>query len=355
VLLRLDRSGFFEKWEAARSPENADESGVTGRGEEERTGEHLPEWKSGLEQIREYRSAEDQSGRESWPPQRQVLYVFDIPRTLSGGRATVHLYFRDEEGKTRPLPGSGIRLEDLWQIPAPEDREILGVLRGGSFRNVYDPRGYHLLGQEIQLLCPTYLLDVDLVRLLLPKMAQSGRLFLKTREDFDARGSSWEHPIGWDVGSPWVFGLSLGPSSGGGKVRLEGVLNREGERIPLAKPELLLAGGLMFLGGDLVRYTMNVSFAWISVLRGRKHLTVPRAELPGFLEELLSFSNLDPLEIDETLGIRAISGAPLPGLRVNKADRVRHSATGGGLIGELSFHYGEQVLSAPAQNSGTYV
>ena len=355
VLLKLDRSGFFDRWEAARSPEAADGSGVSARREEERTGEPLPEWKSSLEQIREYRTAETRSDRESWPPQRQILYLFDIPRTLSGGRATVHLYFRDKDGRTRPLPGSGVRLEDLWQIPASEDREILGVLRGGSYRNVYDDYGYRLLGQEIQLLCPTYLLDVDLVRLLLPKMAQSGRLFLKTREDFDARSSSWEHPIVWDRGSPWVFGLFLSAGAGGGKIRLEGVLKREAEGIPLSRPELLLAGGLMFLGGCLVRYAMNVSFAWVSVLRGRKHLTVLREQLSGFLQELLSFPDLDLLEIDDSLGIRAISDRPLSSLRVTKADRVRHSPAGGGLIGELFFLYGDQVLSAPAQNSGAYI
>ena len=65
-----------------------------------------------------------------------------------------------------------MRLEDLWRIPFPEDREILGVLRGGSYRDEYDEHGYRLMGQETQLLCPTYLLDVDLVRLLLPRMAQ---------------------------------------------------------------------------------------------------------------------------------------------------------------------------------------
>jgi superfamily II DNA or RNA helicase len=357
VLLRLDRSGFFDRWEAARLPETGEESGVSGRGEGDQRHQSLPEWKSSLEQIREYRAAETRSDRNSWPPERQILYLFDIPRTLSSGRATVHLHYRDKDGGTRPLSGSGVRLEDLWQIPASQDREILGVLRGGSYQNVYDQQayGYRLLGQEIQLLCPTYLLDVDLVRLLLPKMAESGRLFLKTHEDFDARRSTWEHPIVWDRGSPWAFGLFLASDAGGRSVRLEGVLKREAESIPLSRPELLLAGGLMFLGGALVRYTMNVSFAWISVLRGRKHLTVPREQLPGFLEELLSFPDLDPLEIDETLGIRTISERPLPSLRVSKADRVRHSPSGGGLIGELSFLYADQVLSARAQSSGAYV
>jgi len=357
VLLKLDRSGFFDRWQGVRFPESAQEAGVKDELEVEATGEPLPEWKLGLQRIQEYRAAERRSGRKPWPAERQILYLFDIPRTLSGGRATVHLHYRDKGGQIRPLSGSGYRLEDLWQIPDSDDREILGVLRGGSYQNVYDGQayGYRLLGQEIQLLCPTYLLDVDLVRLLLPKMAKTGRLFCKTHEEADSNRGAWDSSIVWDRGSPWQFALILRQNPAGKKVRLEGVLRREGRKIPLSEPELLLAGGLMFMGGALARYRMKVSFAWVSVLRGRKHLTIPGEQLPEFLEELLAFPDLDPLEIDDSLGIRTLSDPPIPRLKVSKADRVRHTPTGGGLIGELSFIYGDQVLSAPAESSGAYI
>ena len=357
VLLKLDGSGFFHRWQAARSPESEQESGVMDEPEAEAMGEPLPEWKLDLQRIREHRDAEGRSAGKPWPADRQLLYLFDIPRTLSGGRATVHLHYRDRGGQIRPISGSGYRLEDLWQIPVSNDREILGVLRGGSYQNVYDERayGYRLLGQEIQLLCPTYLLDVDLVRLLLPKMAKTGRLFCRTHEDADLNRGIWDSPVLWDRGSPWQFGFILRGNPEGEKVRLEGMLRREGEEIPLSKPELLLAGGLMFLDGSLARYRMNVSFAWVSVLRGRKHLTMPGDQLPEFLEELLAFPDLDPLEIDDSVGIRTVSDPPIPRLKVSKADRVRQSPTGGGLIGELSFIYGDQVLSAPAYGSGAYI
>ena len=54
VLLKLDRNGFFDRWEAARSPETADEpetaktSGVSRRREGEQAIEPAPEWKSSL-------------------------------------------------------------------------------------------------------------------------------------------------------------------------------------------------------------------------------------------------------------------------------------------------------------------
>ncbi len=368
VLLKLDKSGFFSKWEAARSVGPAEEQGdvvenfpglpdadqiqgLSSKGNRSRA--PVPEWMLGLNRIREYWKAELRSHRKSWPPDREILYVFDIPRTLSGSQAIVHLQYRDKKGEAKSIPGSGVRMADLWQLPDPRDREILGVLRGGSYQNVYeeDAFGYRLLGQETQLLCPSYLLDVDLVRLLLPKMAETGRLFLKTRprSDFDPL------PVVWDDGTPWEFRLKLTENTTGRGVRLGGVLRREGKVMPLSEPDLLLRGGLMFTGGRLVRYTSAGSFSWISVLRRRKHLTLAKEELSGFLDELLSFPDLCPLEIDDSLHIRTVAGRAQPRLRVSKADRDRHSPTGGGLIGELSFAYEDQVVIGLADNSGTFV
>jgi superfamily II DNA or RNA helicase len=380
VLLKLEQSGFFRMWEASRFPEAADErsagpagmpetfdegSGSTAedkhrRGDgETQSRAPVPRWRLGLNRIREHREAQSGYRRESWPKDREIFYLFDIPRTLSGDRAMVHLHWRDSRAEARAIPRSGVRLEDLWQLPDPRDREILGVLRGGSYQNVYDwdAFGYRLLGQENQLLCPTYLLDVDLVRLLLPKMAATGRLFLKRRAEEGPNRSpvGRQKPVEWDDGTPWEFRLRLSENPEQQKVRLEGVLRREGEAVTLSEPELLLMGGLMFMNGRLARYRRSVSFAWISELRKNRHLTVSRQELAAFLEELLSFPDLGTLELDDSLGISTITGRPHPRLRVAKADRSRHSPTGGGLIGELSFAYEDQVVSAPAESSGAFI
>ncbi|UCG00113.1 MAG: DEAD/DEAH box helicase [Spirochaetaceae bacterium] len=359
VLVNLDKRRFFSRWEALRFSDTADELDQADSVQREPAGTPAPGWRKDLDRIREQRKAESRSGAKPWPPGREILYLFDVPRTLSGGRAVVHLHYRDRTGEGKPVSGSGVRMEDLWELPDAADREILGVLRGGSYQNVYDEEafGYRLLGQEIRLLCPSYLLDVDLVRLLLPKMAQTGRLFLKIRSPSPVGSSSfsWDDPIAWDEGIPWQFRLSLTENPLGRGVRMEGVLTREGETMPLSKPDLLLMGGLMFADGRLLRYTIDLSFAWISVLRKRKHLTVPREELAGFLHELLSFPELCSLQIDESLNIRTIAAKPQPRLKVSKADRYRHSSTGGSLIGDLSFAYGNQVVDAGSESSGIFV
>ena len=393
VLLKLEQSGFFRRWEEARFAKLVEPEGVSERlweyGEEEldeelrgdsdrrrpggRSGGRvplgtngssavrtvLPEWKAGLNRIRQYRRSEQRGNPGSWPAEREILYVFDIPRTLSAGRATVHLHYRDGKGKPRPISGSGMRIDDLWQLPGSEDREILGVLRGGSYQNVFDEEafGYRLLGQDIRLLCPSYILDVDLVRLLLPRMAAGGRLFLKLRRGSPGEPDPvlWENAVVWDEGAPWELRLVLTADSESSKLHLEGRLARGDQSMALSVPELLLAGGLMFARGTLARYSAEASFAWISMLRKQKHLTVARQHLPEFFSELLAFPDLCVLEIDNSVGIRTESGTPQPRLRVSKADRVRHSSSGGGLIGELSFAYGDHVLTFPSEGSGRYI
>jgi superfamily II DNA or RNA helicase len=363
TLLTLDSRGFFRSWEAERLPASDRTLDAPQRRQREEVGTEpvrpaAPEWKQNLDRIREQRNTEYRYNRKPWPTEREILYVFDIPGTLSSGRATVHLYYRDPQKPAKPLSGSGARLDDLWQLAEPIDREILAVLRGGSHQNVYDEEtfGYRLYGQEALLLCPSYLLDVDLVRLLLPRMAESGRLYLKTGYPVRRESplSTWDDPVTWDNGSPWEFRLHLSPHSGRRNVRLEGALRKGEQQMPLSEPELLLMGGLMFHRGRLVRYTIDVAFAWISVLRKRKHLTIPRDQLSQFLSELLAFPDLRCLEIDGALGIRTITDKPLLNLKVIKAEHRRRS-TGGGLIGELSFVYGEQKVSAASENSGSFL
>lgn len=365
VLLKLDNSGFFTNWEKARGfvegdvqPEvlfnSSDTDNRATRGTElERIRLPVPEWRLELKNVRDYQQAGIESRREPWPSGRKILYIFDIPRTLSGGRAIVHLQYRDEDKSDQPraFAGSGARMPDLWRLADPQDREILGVLRGVSYQNEYDEDSfsYRLLGQDAQLLCPSYRLDVDLVRLLLPKMAESGRLFLKSRpgEGFDPL------PVVWDEGNPWELRLRL-EKKRTGRVQLEGFLKRGDEEMPLAEPELLLLGGLMFCGGRLVHYSQSGSFAWITVLRRRKHLSVGEEELPELLKELLFFPDLPRLEIGESISIRTIDATPLPRLTVSKADRNRHSPTGGGLIGELSFEYGGRLVAGLPPAAGTF-
>ena len=337
VLLKLDERGYISNRETALASEPAPPSAVQQL-------LPIPEWEVYIREIRQYQAEETNSRRATWPAERQILYVLDVPRTLSDGRAVVHLLYRDRSkpADLRPLWSSGSRLDDLWKIPDPEDREILAVLRGVSYEEEFDDETYRyrLLGKPTELLCPTHRLDEDLVKFLLPKMCGTGRLFLKTRRDKDFDPT----PISWDDAEPWEFKLEIAETRKERSFRLEGSLRRADERMPLSEVDLLLKGGLMFGRRRLARYMEPGSFGWIVVLRRVGHLSVGREDLPSLLDELLSMREINPLEIAESLSIETLEAEPQPRLKVIKADPEHHSRTGGGLVGQLSFEYQDHIV-----------
>jgi len=356
VLLKLDQSGYFDKRETKSSPvpKTVGEQPVVER-QANQLLLSIPEWEARLREIRERERVESDSSRGTWPAGREILYIFDIPQTFSLGTAIVHLVYRDESKPdvSRQLRSEGTRLPDLWKIPDPRDREILAVLRGVSYKNHFDDDSYRyfLLGQSTQLLCPSYSLDADLLRFLLPKMCETERLFLKTR-----RGKGYQtSPIQLEESEPWKFELRIGETATGKGVQLEGSLIRGERLMPLSVPEILLKGGLMFYRERLARYIEPGSFAWVNILRRSPHLTVSKGDLPKLLQKLMSFPNLCPLKISESLAIRTIEAEPKPRLKISKADSERHSRTGGGLIGELSFEYQDRIVDELPPDSGSFI
>src|SRR5205085_4091316 len=94
----------------------------------------------------------------------------------------------------------------------------------------------------------------------------------KEAKDTDLR------PLAWDDGPPWEFHLEIVPDASGKNYLVTGGLHRGGERMPLAQPVLLTAGGLMFWQDRATRLEDFGAFDWISLLRRVGQLTVPRKQ-----------------------------------------------------------------------------
>jgi superfamily II DNA or RNA helicase len=246
-----------------------------------------------------------------------------------------------------------MRLADLWQIPDPRDREILAVLRGVSFgiHSIGDFYRSYPQGRTAQLLYPSYCLDVDLVRFLLPKMCETGRLFLRTRGD--ARFEP--EPVILDEPQPWEFLLKLETSEALRLIFLEGRLRRGDQGMSLSEPAIMLLGGLMFTRGRLSRYKLPGSFAWITMFRQNKQLAVCRRELPELLQALLSFPQLCSLEIADSLAIRTVEPEPRPRLTVRKTGPAQPIRAGGSLSATLSFEYEGRIVDHHPLAAGFFV
>lgn len=166
------------------------------------------------------------------------------------------------------------------------------------------------MGISSTVIFPTYHLDTDPVRLLLPKMCATGRLYLQTRAGDPFEGA----PVRWDPGEPWEFRLRLSGGGAAGRYRLKGLLRRDDQLMSLSQPEFPIKGGLLFAGGALSRYREFGSFAWITALRRKRHIPFEAEQLPALLRRILSLPYLPPLEIDEALGIRTLEATALPRL-----------------------------------------
>jgi superfamily II DNA or RNA helicase len=355
VLLTLNRSGYFSRQHGSGAPTQAPAPTTSAALPEPATPPSVPEWKLRLEEIRSYQRAVQGNRRESWPAGREFLYVFDIPRTFSDGAAIVDLWYREPGLAGVPIAQGGgtMRLADLWQIPDPRDREILAVLRGVSFavHSFGDFYRSYPQGRTTQLLYPSYCLDVDLVRFLLPKMGETGRLFLRTRG-----GERFEpEPVILDEPQSWEFRLKLEASDDGQRVLLEGCLRREDQVMSLSEPAILLLGELMFARGRLSRYRLTGSFAWISMFRQNRQLAVSRQELSALLQDLLSFPQLYPLELADSLAVRTVEPEPRPRLTVRKTDPGQPHPTGGRLSATLSFEYEGRTIDHFPLAAGIFV
>ena len=78
----------------------------------------------------------------------------------------------------------------------------------------------------------------------------------------------------------------------------------------LAKPVLLLAGGLVFWDSWVSRLNDHGAFGWISLLRAQGSLSIPKKEGDTFLAELLRFPRQPNLELPEELKFELLAPSP---------------------------------------------
>ena len=96
-----------------------------------------------------------------------------------------------------------------------------------------------------------------------------------------------------------------------------GGLRRGEADMSLSKPSLLLAGGLVFYDGFAARLNDHGAFGWISLLRARAELSIPRQDSESFLGELLRLGQQPRLELPEELQFDEVAPVPKPKLRIS--------------------------------------
>ena len=304
-----------------------------------------PSWQQQLQPLLATMKAEENRSRYASRPERELVYLIDVHDTLEYERLTVQIAQHDRKmnGAWGKLKTKKLGIFEVNHLPDPADRRILAILFGASQGMIYG-YGYSSYRDSMS---PNFIIPPPLWDVVLPLMCATGRCFLGTSMTGDP------HPaVQWDDGVPWELCIKVTHENGAGGYVVEGVLRRGESEMELAKPVLLLAGGLLFFDDQVARLDDHDCFGWISLLRAKGSLSIPKEEGDAFLTELLRFSRQPVLELPEELKFQPVVTRPTPSLIIKPAER--HPWNRPHLLGKLSFEYEGETIDADSADGGIY-
>ena len=239
--------------------------------------------------------------------QAQIVYVIDVPASIARGGAELSVLSRSRkrDGEwTRPKALS-IATHEIDQLADAQDREILSLLRGGERAWSYLP------GAPVYPQPHHYNLKGPLQERLLPLVARTGRAYAAPA----GRDGAFT-AIGTDEGAPWEFELMVTSGRPAG-FRVDGVLKRDAERMPIGEPLLILDGGFLIARSALSRIAIGADLPWLMQLRRSGPVLVPDSG-SSQLAEALARSGLDPDAFPPELRYTVQSVPPRPSVRIRR-------------------------------------
>ena len=304
-----------------------------------------PSWKKQLEPLLNSLQAAENRSRFSAPTEREFIYIIDVSGTRSAERLVIDVAQRERRtnGLWGKLKIKKLGLNELGAIADPVDRRILAILFGSRRDLSYAYSPYYRESTDPNFALPAPLWDV-----VLPLMCASGRCVLR----FSLNNNEHLPAVQWDDGAPWEFYLRVAPAEDGAHYRVTGGLRRGDADMPLSKPSLLLTGGLVFYDGLVARLNDHGAFGWISLLRARAELSIPKQESESFLGELLRLGQQPRLELPDELQFEEVAPTPKPSLVIKPGPRhpFRHPR----LWGKLSFDYAGEKIAFGARGGNVY-
>lgn len=296
-----------------------------------------PPWKKQLSEMFTARDA----AVEPWPSTREILYVVEEVANINiygSGDLALSLQSRDRKANgsfCRPKVLS-LRRGQIAQLPLSVDREILSALPGGEW-NSYS-YGYRRADERVP---ESARLSPALARILVPLAAETGRCFLRPRNE---PGNLL--PLAWAEGGSWNFVLEL-KRAGKSGYTLVGFFQRGEERREALDPVLAMSG-LLITRECVAPLANDASIEWIGALRKQGSISVPEKERDEFLAALLCSPNLPPLFVPEELRYEEEAPEPHPHLKISKSQwRERLDA-------DLSFAYQSRVFAAFDPSRGSF-
>ncbi|HSE97246.1 MAG TPA: DEAD/DEAH box helicase, partial [Blastocatellia bacterium] len=252
-----------------------------------------------------------------------------------------------KNGEWGKLKTQTITRRQLDMMPDPADRQILSLLSGAKERYT-SSYNYYSYNYSYDSLPARYTLPHPVEQSLIPMMCRTGRCGLR-RAPEDQELSFIE----WEEGEPWEFWLEIRRGQASNQYVLTGSLRRGEDRMELAEPELLFAGGLVFGRGRAALLDDFGAFPLISELRKTAALYAPPEQTGELIETLLAMPSTPRLDLPEELRFEEVRVRPRPLLKIKKSQS--HSWRGASLEGELSFDYDGEIIAREQAGRGKYL
>ncbi len=303
--------------------------------------------------------------------QRQVVYiVMPEPSTRHNG-LVVEVRQRTPTmtgwSRSRPLK---ISRDLLPSLDDPTDRELCGLLLGAVWVT------HHEAGDatEISRSHAMYRVPRGAQRRVVRDMIRTGRAFIEHDPELEPVALTWDRgrdlqnvqstkPVpAW---TPWLVGEEVE-----GDLLLTMQLRRQGKRLPITEPLLVLGGadGIIVHQGKVAPLDDHDAWRWISQFRDRRYrddadedastMKVDAADVGRFLKRLYMLPQLPEIDLPDAVGHSEQRVVPVPQLELfgpGSAEAAQLAATTAKshLLGRLTFLYGEQAVN-PSQ-TGRFV
>jgi SNF2 family DNA or RNA helicase len=312
-----------------------------------------PDWRrqlaAALDQLTE--TAEDplEDCTDLSSKRREAWFVLNVGESLKRGKLLVDFHQREQlrSGEFGKLKRLTLRRHDRLSFTDPQDERLLLLLLGNDAQadttyNSYYYNSYYYND-------PAYsrtAISPAMYDSLLPQMCATGRFVWL----LDAALPIEEgHPMAWDDGPPWQFGLRLEADEAKQCWRLIGHLQRGAQVTPLTDAVLLLKHGVVLFPDTLARLDAQQDFSWISALRQATTIEVPYRDREELLKRLWTLPNLPQVQLPENLRLEQVRLEPQGKLSIKSPERYSHSTT---LYADVSFVYGDEAVSVQDRGTG---
>ena len=303
-----------------------------------------PGWRKQLQPLLAKIGAEESRSRYRTAPEREFVYIINAGATLTLERLTIEVAQREKKinGEWGKLKNKKLGLYEINDVADPKDRRILAILFGSRPGTAYGYSPYY--GESVY---PEFAVPQPLWEVVLPLICATTRCLLRVSN------VAKEHPaLHWDDGDAWELCLKVTCENNSGEYSVKGVLRRGEAEMELAKPVLILAGGLVFWDSRVARLNDYGAFGWISLLRAEGSLSIPREDGESFLAELLRFHRQPHLELPEELKFDLLEPRPRPNLIIKPGER--HPWARPHLLGRLSFDYDGEIIQHDQEGGGIF-